>query len=396
MALLNQLNAASFRGVSFLLDDDEMEIGRKLAVHEYPNKNTRYVEDLGGLPPMIKIKGVITEPNYFIKLNALITALSTKGPGTLIHPFWGTLQVTPEPSKILQSMKRLGEATIEMSFLVSTPNIFPSFSGDNAGLINQLAQQMLAGTSGSFANSWDVGNRFKFNFQNAQQILGALSSTFSGVVDPFSSSSAGKSGFNLTLDQFNNAVNTNISNPTQLGSSLTTLFTGINNLTQNSQQQFSIASQFFGYGADVQLPQPTTFKRIQLIANNKILYSLVNAESLTNAYNAAALIDFADESDLDFVEDQLDSQFYYTVDNSTLDDNVLSILKNLRNQVRFKFDQERLDIRQIVNITTQPTTLTTLTYAYYGNLDNDYLLATLNSLYTPNRISGDLQIVTDR
>jgi prophage DNA circulation protein len=125
MTLFQTLNKASFRGVTFLLDSHDVESGRKVVVHEYINKGKRFVEDLGGLPRSFTIKGFVSEPNYKFKRDALINALEKPGVGTLIHPFYGTVQVVAEPFTLTESMQRLGEATFSMVFREATENIYP-------------------------------------------------------------------------------------------------------------------------------------------------------------------------------------------------------------------------------------------------------------------------------
>ena len=45
-----RLRAASFRGVPFGVTADESEGGRRTVTHEFPQRETPYVEDLGGAP----------------------------------------------------------------------------------------------------------------------------------------------------------------------------------------------------------------------------------------------------------------------------------------------------------------------------------------------------------
>ena len=82
LPLMSELNSASFRGVPFLFDSHEVGGGRKIVTHEYPNKTQRFVEDLGGLLKVFRIRGTVTGVNYTNTKNALITALETPGIGT--------------------------------------------------------------------------------------------------------------------------------------------------------------------------------------------------------------------------------------------------------------------------------------------------------------------------
>jgi hypothetical protein len=74
----------------------------------------------------------------------------------------------------------------------------------------------------------------------------------------------------------------------------------------------------------------------------------------------------------------------------------MNSLNSLRNQVRIYFESIRLNVKQLVNITTQQTTISALVYAYYNSLDNVKLILDINKLYNPENIRGNLQIVTDK
>lgn len=43
----DRLRDASFRGVPFSVEDDEGSFGRRVQVHEYPNRDKPFTEDLG-------------------------------------------------------------------------------------------------------------------------------------------------------------------------------------------------------------------------------------------------------------------------------------------------------------------------------------------------------------
>ncbi|TNY06237.1 DNA circularization protein, partial [Escherichia coli] len=44
---IDDLRPASFRGVGFFVASDQGEYGRRGPVHEYPNRDNPYFEDLG-------------------------------------------------------------------------------------------------------------------------------------------------------------------------------------------------------------------------------------------------------------------------------------------------------------------------------------------------------------
>jgi prophage DNA circulation protein len=396
MTLFQTLNKASFRGVTFLLDSHDVESGRKVVVHEYINKGKRFVEDLGGLPRSFTIKGFVSEPNYKFKRDALINALEKPGVGTLIHPFYGTVQVVAEPFTLTESMQRLGEATFSMVFREATENIYPTQSTANSSIIDQLSSSTLTDAATSMGQLWEVSDGFISNYENAKTQLSNLGDTFSSVVNPFDTASLASSQYRLNVSNFTSSITTNIKNPSALAGSVQELFTSLDNLSSEPRERWSIAKQFFTYGNTVVNPPPTTFKRQQLIRNNTALFSQVNFSSLANAYSAASQIDYTNENELNAIEQALNDQYFYCIDQTNLNTTAMNSLNSLRNQVRIYFESIRLNVKQLVNITTQQTTISALVYAYYNSLDNVKLILDINKLYNPENIRGNLQIVTDK
>lgn len=94
-----QRKKASFRGANFFVIDTGTSFGRRNIVHQYPKKDTPFVEDIGLDTDEFTIEGYViqnsdNDQNYFDERNALIEALRAEGPGQLWHPFLGILTVS--------------------------------------------------------------------------------------------------------------------------------------------------------------------------------------------------------------------------------------------------------------------------------------------------------------
>ncbi|MGG2139903.1 DNA circularization protein [Symbiopectobacterium sp. RP] len=88
-----QLRPASFRGVPFQVEDDEGTFGRRVQVHEYPNRDKPYTEDLGRATRRFTISAYLVGDDFFEARDRLIVAIDTPGPGTLVHPYYGEIAV---------------------------------------------------------------------------------------------------------------------------------------------------------------------------------------------------------------------------------------------------------------------------------------------------------------
>ncbi|WP_213993794.1 DNA circularization N-terminal domain-containing protein [Sodalis sp. dw_96] len=97
----DHLHAASFRGVPFAVTTGDGEFGRRQAVHEYPFRDSVWVEDLGRSTRKLTLRGFIiqssllyTAGDVMTQRDSLVAACETSGPGTLIHPTLGELTVS--------------------------------------------------------------------------------------------------------------------------------------------------------------------------------------------------------------------------------------------------------------------------------------------------------------
>ena len=119
----DHIRPASYRGVPFAVVEGDGEFGRRVAIHEYPFKDTVYVEDLGRSTRKFTLRGFLIQgsllysaPDVFSQRESLIAAVEQNGAATLVHPTLGELTVfVPEGGlKITESAEseRIFEFTL--------------------------------------------------------------------------------------------------------------------------------------------------------------------------------------------------------------------------------------------------------------------------------------------
>lgn len=134
MAWRDRLQPASFRGVAFEYQSDDLGgIGRRSVVHEYPKRDTPYVEDMGRSVEEISIEAIVIGRDYLTQLDELLKALRAEGPGELVHPFYGRIQVIAAGCRVRHSFEDGGLARVSMSFTEAGENQYPA-----AGAVPQL------------------------------------------------------------------------------------------------------------------------------------------------------------------------------------------------------------------------------------------------------------------
>jgi prophage DNA circulation protein len=88
-----QLLPASFRGVPFVVLDTNLRGGRRVVEHSYPFRDVPWAEDLGRSARRISFDGFVVGDDAGAQRDALATACEQKGPGPLVHPTKGFIQV---------------------------------------------------------------------------------------------------------------------------------------------------------------------------------------------------------------------------------------------------------------------------------------------------------------
>lgn len=116
MTWRTQYEPGSFRGATFRTEGHERSGGRRVALHEFPNRDEPLSEDLGRRARNFSIDCHVLGEDYRIQRDALIDALEGKGPGLLVHPWHGRMMVTVLDFTQSESTDAGGMASFRIEF----------------------------------------------------------------------------------------------------------------------------------------------------------------------------------------------------------------------------------------------------------------------------------------
>lgn len=119
---LERYKQASFRNVDFFIKSHTVSGGRRLAKHTFPNNDDISYEDMGLKERKFTLEGYIVGDDYFEARNNLETALNAAGPGQLIHPYRGTVQVYVDDFSLSETTEEGRVARFSMSFVLAQPD----------------------------------------------------------------------------------------------------------------------------------------------------------------------------------------------------------------------------------------------------------------------------------
>jgi prophage DNA circulation protein len=119
---LTNLRPSSFRGVPFKIETAQRGGGRRNVTFEFPKRDVPYTEDMGRMARRFSVAGYIIGPDYPPIRDALIRALETEGPGTLVHYTYGTFRVNAGPYTAVETKQEGGLVRFDMAFVEAGSN----------------------------------------------------------------------------------------------------------------------------------------------------------------------------------------------------------------------------------------------------------------------------------
>ena len=395
LTLVERLLPASFRGVQFLVPEEEVIRGQKVAIHEYPNSDKRFAEPLGKIPSTINLTGIIDgfiatddDAETFKDRGSFVEArfelervLEESGVGELVHPFYGTVQVQAGEFTVRSNQRRVGEFVFRMIFYASEdvePNPLPA----TENTASFLADAARAGVDNALLDSYE--NTIDSNaIQGAvDTVLGALDSVnnaIDSVVNPIESALAAT---NTAITQFRNGVYNIVQTAQSLKNSLTNTYNNLVQLTLDPDTLADAWDELIDFGGEPDTDTDTV-RRANKANNQRMIYEHTRITGLVGAFEAAAHTSFNTVDDLQdritFLDEKY-SEIFETDENGilSLDQSLRNAFLNLRANVKTALDDQTSKIWRITEVDPGKISMTLLSYRYYGTLDTVDTLVELN------------------
>ncbi|WP_028008685.1 DNA circularization protein [Solimonas flava] len=184
MAWRDSLQRGSFRGAPFEIDSASKRAGRKSVTHEYPQSDRNENEDLGRGPRRFSLELFVVGPDYMSGRDALEAALEAPGPGELVHPYRGRLQVSLDGDySCTESSREGGMATFSVSFVLDDGVTRPASSIDTQALTQALAADANVAAQDNFAETFSVADAIEREsaIDVLQDALGSIAARISEV-----------------------------------------------------------------------------------------------------------------------------------------------------------------------------------------------------------------------
>ncbi len=207
MSWREQLRDGSFRGVPFKIESHDKDFGRRVVVHEYPGVDLPETEDLGARPDQFSLRAYVLGEDYFVARDALATALERPGVGTLVHPYFGELQVVIVQARLVESSQQGGMARFDLVCLRAAPVSLPVATIDTAKAAHAAATLARDATDAQLQTDFKAPSPTRFLdtvnavgdvLDNLEQLIGQVATAEQQIKDVIAAPD--KLAFRLRVD----------------------------------------------------------------------------------------------------------------------------------------------------------------------------------------------------
>lgn len=233
----------TFRGVAFDIKGEQGQNGgRRTVKREFPLRENGGADDLGKRLREYSFNAVIVGEDYLTRRDALIDALDAPGPGELVHPNYGTLQIQVDAWDCKEDTSSGGRAEFSVKFYPPLTTTAPVSTADTAAQTQATADKARNGVFSDFADGWDINDLSLHDLQalidNATNYVNQITASiqqYFGVLDDLSSIMA-------SATALQGAIGSLIHEPVQLAHRFDQLIGSVQGVANTAGQSFDAYS----------------------------------------------------------------------------------------------------------------------------------------------------------
>ena len=154
---LKNLLPALIEGIPVYVKNEIVpEAGRRIILHDYPNSDTRYVEDQGKLPPKFSMSVYVSGADFQNRAEQVERVLNQEGKISVSMPTFGVKSLFAMPYRKDASQREVGEIRFECEFVDGTTLAGPAVAPATAQTVYALGDTARESVEVSLADLWSV------------------------------------------------------------------------------------------------------------------------------------------------------------------------------------------------------------------------------------------------
>lgn len=396
MSWRDELQQGSFRGVTFRARSTDGQIGRRVALHEYPGRDLPYAEDLGRKARHFSLELYVIGDDYMQQRDKLREALDKAGSGSLVHPWHGQVNVVVFDARgPRESTREGGRASFSVIFVAAGENREPKEQIDTAAKLKNQTDAVDNQLIDAFKKKFDISGAGFIATEARNRLQQAADSidTISRLVSAPGAAAAEQ--FN-NLTAFTDSLSSLISAPGNLAIGLLGMVKGVADLATKPLDAFDVYTQLFSWGDNAGPVPDTTPSRKKQAKNQTAIADLMRRSALTSAVRQSADHSYQSIDQAVTMRDKLLDQL--EDESLTADDDLYPQLLDLRVALLADIDTRGVDLPRIVtHIPAATLPALVLAHQLYGDPLRAEDLVKRNNVRHPGFVPGGdpLEVLTD-
>lgn len=396
------LQRASFRDRLFFVDSHDSSFGRRNVVHEFPLREKPVVEDLGRKAREFTIEAYVlanrnNEFDYTLERDLLIAALEEPGPGKLVHPYLGEMQVAVTGGgRLRETSKEGGMARFTLTFTEAGEVAQPTAETATGDAVDAAADVAANEAAAEYAENFSTDGQPQFVEESAFDKIKGAFDKLDGVRQTVNAKLDEAQAFVATLQAASSDIAALIRSPVDMANRVKSLFRQLGNLANGPLDSIRMLRQFFDFGGSGNGPRNTPARQ-QEAKNLDALAAVIRTVAVVEAVRTSSVIEYASSNDATAVRNELADRLDDLMAEATSDSAYLA-LRDLHVALVRDVAARGADLARLVSY-TPPATVPALLLAHqlYGDATRDLEIVARNRIPHPGFVSGGrpLEVLSD-
>ena len=384
-----RLRTASFRKIRFNLTAADVSFGRRIVQHQFPKRDEPYSEDMGRKAREFTIDAFIQGFDYMRERDRLIKACEQKGPGRLVHPYYGNRDVVCTKCDVREAAGDGGVVRFQLTFAEAGVLKFPQTKKKANSILAFLGAKSAIDTLNQFTDNFTIATYPQYVVDSAQEAVDEFADALEQSTSFITRNSDAVADLAFSISDLRADVDEILHTPEVLATRMNNALGLLREAITGREESLAAYKKIFAYGEGVTFSTISTESRAQLRKNRISMNNAVRQFALAYAIQDISEINFssrkeAEDSRADFfrvIEEQSGAEF--------ISDDAYQNLQQMRAELANGVPPSDQSLPNVVDITPPKTTNSLqLSFELYGNVDLETDIVERNNLRYPGIIMG--------
>ena len=389
----NRFPNASYKGIGFYWAEHSYTHGTKNVLHEYPNRDRGYIENLGNTIKQWSLKCDISNAVNSNNINEFEEILETgkKQAGNLILPYRGIISNVQVLSySTTESKNSIGLIRYAVEFAQTSESIYPTSTNASVGFLDRLKDELLNDNIKAFVNKWNAVKNKALQTQEAFNKVAKTGRELNSLANKVEGAGFLLSGFTNSIISLTQDTRKLIQSPSVLATNLKMGFEALEGSIEDVDILYDVVAQYFDFsGGNVNYNATGNIIK-ESEENQEAVNNLIKTNAIAIAYTIAPLLTYKIRSDVVDTRDAINNA--YDTLPEDIDNDIYVKLQTIQINSNKILDNISVSLPTIQSITVERQPLVILVYSLYGSLALYDEIYELNNFIDSSCVEGEVLI----